>query len=65
MARTKIGVPVKSFQVTDTKAIQLINEKAAAERRSAANLAAIIIIESLSTKNKQPKSNLLHTDGQG
>jgi hypothetical protein len=65
MARTAIGTPVKSFRVTDADAIQLINKKAAAERRSAANMAARIIIESLSSKGELPKSNVLHADGQG
>jgi hypothetical protein len=55
MARTPIGTPVKAFRVTDTDAIKLINEKAAQEQRSAANMAAIVIINALS--NQLKKSN--------
>ncbi|MGB8226885.1 MAG: hypothetical protein WCE45_08510 [Sedimentisphaerales bacterium] len=57
MARTKIGTPVKAFRVTDAAAVKLINEKAAAEQRSAANAAAVTIIESLSKQGKRPKKS--------
>jgi hypothetical protein len=59
MARTPIGTPTKAFRVTDSEAVQLINEKARQESRSAANMAALVIIESLSNKDNQPtkKSN--------
>jgi len=55
MARTRIGTPVKAFRVTDLEAIKLINKKAAQESRSAANMAALIIINAMS--NQSEKSN--------
>ncbi|MCX5632841.1 MAG: hypothetical protein NTW93_04090 [Phycisphaerae bacterium] len=57
MARTKIGTPVKAFRVTDAAAVKLINKRAAVESRSAANAAAITIIESLSRQGKPPKKS--------
>jgi len=57
MARTKIGTPVKAFRVTDAAAVKLINEKAAAEQRSAANAAAVTIIESLGSQGNRPKKS--------
>ena len=51
MARTPIGTPVKAFRVTDSDAVKLINEKAAQEQRSAANMAAVIIINALTKKS--------------
>lgn len=54
MARAPIGVPVKAFRVTDEKAVRLINEKAGQDRRSAADMAAIVIIQALSNQPKKP-----------
>jgi hypothetical protein len=55
MARTPIGTPTKGFRVTNTDAVNLINEKARQEKRSAANMAAIVIINALG--NQPKKSN--------
>jgi hypothetical protein len=55
MARTPIGTPTKGFRVTNTEAVGLINKKASQEKRSAANMAAIVIINALS--NQPTKSN--------
>jgi hypothetical protein len=54
MARTSIGTPAKAFRVTDSEAVRLINEKACQENRSAANTAAIVIINALSNQPKKP-----------
>jgi hypothetical protein len=38
----------KSIRVTDPKAVELVNQKAVRENRTAANAATVIILESIS-----------------
>jgi len=47
---------LKTVRVFDRQAVELINERAAREHRSAANAAAITVIEALGNKrNHEPK----------
>lgn len=52
----KIGEPVKYLQIRDQRAIELVNQRAIEENRSAANAGALSLVEFLSPKyNKKLK----------